>query len=68
MEEGGHDVFSLNDPSVLDLGAGRYRLYMGALVDIARYPDRPEFADCVVRETEDGAQLAWAILSASSAP
>ena len=62
----GHDVYSLNDPSVLHLGGTSYRLYMGALVDISRYPGHPEFSDCVVMETEGGAQLAWAILSATS--
>jgi hypothetical protein len=66
MGEAGHDVFSLNDPSVLDLGDSQFRLFMGAMVDISQYPDHPEFSDCVARETMDGAQLAWAIVSATS--
>ena len=66
MVEAGHDVYSLNDPSVLDLGLDIYRLYMGALVDIASYPEQPALNDCVAMESNDGAQMAWVILSATS--
>ena len=66
MVEAGHDVYSLNDPSVLDLGLDIYRLYMGALVDIASYPEQPALKDCVAMESNDGAQMAWVILSATS--
>ena len=65
MVEAGHDVYSLNDPSVLDLGLDIYRLYMGALVDIASYPEQPALKDCVAMESNDGAQMAWVILSAT---
>ena len=64
--EAGHDVYSLNDPSVLDLGLDGYRVYMGVLVDIASYPEQPDLNDCVARESDGGAQMAWVILSATS--
>jgi|GEM_PF-6542477 hypothetical protein len=60
----GHDVYSVNDPSVIKLADGRYRVYVGALLKAASYPSE-DLSGCIAKNIkEDG--YAWAILSATS--
>ncbi len=62
----GHDVYSVNDPSMYRMPDGSYRMYLGALVNIAQYPDNPELANCPASYPGKSATYAWVILSARS--
>jgi hypothetical protein len=60
--EAGHGLYSINDPSMIQLADGSYRLYVGALVDKNHYSEFPELEEC----TSIGDRYSWVILSATS--
>lgn len=60
----GHDVYSINDPSVIKLDDGRYRVYVGALLKVSAYPSSG-LSECLAKNVKEGG-YAWAILSATS--
>jgi hypothetical protein len=62
----GHAAYSINDPSMISLEDGSYRLYVGALVNIDSYPEYPELAECA--SGFSGGNYSWVILSATSLP
>ncbi|WP_157678423.1 hypothetical protein [Oleiphilus messinensis] len=62
----GHDVYSINDPSMIQITEQSYRMYVGALVNITRYPEYTGLSECAVQFGEDITQYAWVILSATA--
>lgn len=60
----GHDVYSINDPSMIQLADGSYRLYVGALVNVDHYASEVDLSAC--QQDMSGGNYAWVILSASS--
>ncbi len=64
LDDGEHDVWSVNDPSFVQLPDGRTRMYFGAKLLLESYPDEEALQSCAFEH--DGVDYAWAILSATS--
>ncbi len=64
FSQAGHAVYSINDPSLMQLADGAYRLFVGALVNIDMLPENKALLECA--EDIAGGKYSWVILSATS--
>lgn len=62
--QAGHAVYSINDPSLMQLADGSFRVFVGALINIDTLEENKALLECA--EDIAGGKYSWVILSATS--